>query len=172
MRTVESMTNKEIQSYISKHNHMNLKITHDLFVWLNSSWNILDNKRLFTRILPRLLKPTPHEIRLATDEWNIFDHHLAFNCYSDTCIIINNEPDCKNCSYYQKFPKIKEAYEQAVQIKILEIQYNVHEMDGEYCWGENRVFWIKENNRDLEYLVKSCSEFSEELNKLVQNITL
>ena len=166
MRNVKDMSNKEIQDYIDKHNHMSLKIVLNLFVWLNNYWNILDNKRLLTKILPRLLKPTPHEIRLATDEWNSFDHHLAFNCFSDTC-----ETDCRNCDCYGKFPKIKQAYEEAIKIKILEIQFNVGEMETETCWKENRKFWIKDTNRDLKYIVKSCSEFSEELKNVITSMT-
>lgn len=162
MRNVKDMNNKEIQDYINSHNHMSLKITFNLFTWLNNDWNILDNKRLFSKILPRLLKPTPHQLRLATDEWNTFNHHLAFNCFSDSCAIINNEADCKNCSWYSKFPKIKQAYEEAIRIKILEIQFHVGEMESESCWKEDRIFWIKETNRDLQYIIKSCSEFSTE----------
>ena len=169
MRNVKDMKNDEIQDYINTHNHMKLDTTRDLFISLNNYWNILDNKKLLTKVLPRLLKPKPHEIRLVTDEWNIFDHHLAFNCLSNNCPIVNNEADCKNCSCYKKYPKIKQAYEEAVRIRALEIEYHVSCIDYS-CWKHDRKFFIKDNNRDLLYIVNSCSESSEDLNKLISTI--
>ena len=160
MSNIKDMKNQEIQDYINTHNHMDLETTKKLIESLNEGISKLDNTKLLTEILPRLLKPTPHEVRLSTDDWNNFDYEFSLQCVDASCPIINDEVDCKSCSYYKKYPTIKEAYEQAVTIRTMEINHYLFGIEwGDYGYfNPKRKFYIKENNRDLNYLLRRCDE--------------
>lgn len=145
MSNLKDMSAKDIREYINKHDVMKLKEVHEFIKnVLMEEINTLDMKKVLTKILPKLLTPkSAKEIIIASDDRNTFDN---FNVYT--------EEDC--LEDYKKYPKIKDAYIQAVEIRISELATFIY---GEAVtnFREDRNF-ILTRTKDVEYLVDN-SEF-------------
>ena len=142
MRMVKDMTAKEIRDYINKHDVMKLKKVHEFIEdVLMEEINTLDMKKVLTKILPKHLTPkSAKEIIIATDDKNTFDN---FNEYT-------GKDDVEE---YKKYLNIKEAYIQAVEIRLYELSTYIFE---EPCasFRENRKFIIP-RSKEVDYLVEN-----------------
>lgn len=143
MRDVKEMSAKEIREYIANHNVMKLKEVHDFIEnLLMEEVSTLDMNKVLTKILPKLLTPkSAKEIIIASDDRNSFNY---FNEYIGEDCLEN----------YKKYPNIKDAYVQAVEIRIFELStFICEEPFGEF--QEDRDFIIP-RNKDVNYLVKNA----------------
>lgn len=167
MRNVKDMKNDEIQDYINSNNHMNFECVKELYHELLEDMedNIKEDfLKITTPRIEKLLNPTPHDIRLATDDFKNFDYEFAYHCVTKLCPVVDDIVDCASCSYYKKYPAIDEAFEQAVNIRTLEILDYVKAVEyGDYgALSPNRKSYIKENNRDLNYLIKRWNKIFDD----------
>ena len=142
MRDIKEMSAKEIREYIVNHNVMKLKEVHEFIEnVLMEEINTLDMNKVLTKILPKLLTPkSAKEIIIASDDrnsFNYFDEYTGEDCLEE----------------YKKYPKINEAYIQAVEIRIFELSTFIYEEPfGKF--QEDREF-IVPRNKDVDYLVKN-----------------
>lgn len=167
MSNVKNMKNDEIQEYININTYMNFECVKELYRELLEDME--DNTKedfliIATPRIEKLLKPTPRDIRLATDDFNNFDYEFAYHCFSEFCPVVNDIIDCASCSYYKKYPTIDEAFKQAVNIRTLEILDYLKAVEyGDYgALSPKRKNYIKENNRDLNYLIKRWNKIFDD----------
>ena len=121
MSCVKEKRNKEIQEFINTHDPITTTPAKELIEWLKNDTPSLDMEEIEKKYLPKLLKITPHEIRVNSKRY-------------------------KACN-------LNDSYLWAVHTRVMEILHYLSSEE-EHQQDSCIKFYIKENNKFLNYIMK------------------